>query len=88
MASAMLLPIWMVLDLRRILSDYDIGKCPPTEGITRGERVCFDGKGVVKFESQLASAMLLPIWMVLDLRRILSDYDMVSAPPYRGKNWG
>ena len=30
---------------------------------------------------QLASAMLLPIWMVLDLRRILSDYDMVSGLP-------
>ena len=43
--------------------------------------------GVVKFEAMLASAMLLPIWMVLDLRRILSDYDMVSAPPPR-KNWG
>ena len=27
------------------------------------------------------SAMLLPIWMVLDLRKILSDYDMVSGPP-------
>ena len=34
----MLLPIWMVLDLRRILSDYDMVSAPPTEGRTRGER--------------------------------------------------
>ncbi len=28
---------------------------------------------------QLSSAMLLPIWMLLDLRRILGDYEMVST---------
>ena len=51
MASAMLLPIWMVLDLRRILSDYDMVSAPPLPREELGVRGMFDGKGVVKFEA-------------------------------------
>ena len=50
MASAMLLPIGMVLDLRRILIDYDmVSASPPPKEL--GVRGMFDGREVVKFEA-------------------------------------